>query len=37
METRETFAGLETWQIVIWYSLIAVSVAIFFFGVARLH
>ena len=36
METRETFAGLETWQIVLWYSLIVVSVAIFFFGVARL-
>jgi Fe-S oxidoreductase len=35
-ETRETFAGLETWQIVLWYSLIVVSVAIFFFGVARL-
>jgi Fe-S oxidoreductase len=36
VETRETFAGLETWQIVLWYSLIVVSVAIFFFGVARL-
>ena len=36
METRETFAGLETWQIVLWYSLIAVSVAIFLFGVGRL-
>ena len=36
METRETFAGLETWQIVLWYVLIAISVAIFFFGVARL-
>ncbi|HXV58961.1 MAG TPA: heterodisulfide reductase-related iron-sulfur binding cluster [Gaiellaceae bacterium] len=35
-ETRETFAGLETWQIVLWYVLIAVSVAIFAFGVARL-
>jgi Fe-S oxidoreductase len=35
-ETRETFAGLETWQIVLWYSLIVVSVAIFFFGIARL-
>jgi Fe-S oxidoreductase len=35
-ETRDTFAGLETWQIVLWYSLIAVSVAIFFFGVGRL-
>jgi Fe-S oxidoreductase len=36
VETRDTFAGLETWQIVLWYSLIAVSVAIFFFGVGRL-
>jgi Fe-S oxidoreductase len=35
-ETRETFAGLETWEIVLWYVLIAISVAIFFFGVARL-
>ena len=35
-ETRETFAGLETWQIVLWYCLIAVSVAIFLFGAARL-
>jgi hypothetical protein len=35
-ETRETFAGLETWQIVLWYGLIALSVAIFFYGVARL-
>jgi Fe-S oxidoreductase len=36
VQTRETFAGLETWQVVLWYTLIAVSVAIFFFGVARL-
>ena len=36
METRDTFAGLETWQIVLWYSLIVVSVAIFFFGLGRL-
>jgi Fe-S oxidoreductase len=35
-ETRETFAGLETWQIVLWYGLIALSVAIFVFGVVRL-
>jgi Fe-S oxidoreductase len=35
-ETRETFAGLETWQIVLWYVLIAVSVAIFLFGAGRL-
>jgi Fe-S oxidoreductase len=36
VETRETFAGLETWQIVLWYVLIVVSVAIFFWGVGRL-
>jgi Fe-S oxidoreductase len=35
-ETRDTFAGLETWQIVFWYCLIAISVAIFLYGVARL-
>jgi heterodisulfide reductase subunit C/nitrate reductase gamma subunit len=35
-ETRETFAGLETWQIALWYGLIGLSVAIFLFGVARL-
>ncbi len=35
-ETRETFAGLDTWQIVLWYGLIALSVAIFVFGVVRL-
>ena len=35
-ETRETFAGLETWQIVLWYGLIGLSVAIFAYGVARL-
>jgi Fe-S oxidoreductase len=35
-ETRETFDGLPTWAIVLWYALIAVSVAIFLFGVARL-
>jgi hypothetical protein len=35
-ETRETFAGLETWQIVLWYGLIGLSVAIFFYGVAQL-
>ena len=34
--TRDTFAGLETWQIVLWYALIALSVAIFAFGIARL-
>ena len=35
-ETRDTFAGLETWQIVLWYSLIVLSVAIFVYGVLRL-
>jgi Fe-S oxidoreductase len=35
-ETRETFAGLETWQIVLWYGLIVLSVAIFAWGVVRL-
>jgi Fe-S oxidoreductase len=35
-ETRDTFAGLETWEIALWYGLIAVSVAIFAYGVARL-
>jgi Fe-S oxidoreductase/nitrate reductase gamma subunit len=35
-QTRETFAGLETWQIVLWYGLIGLSVAIFAFGVLRL-
>jgi Fe-S oxidoreductase len=35
-ETRETFAGLETWEIVLWYGLIAVSTAILVWGVARL-
>jgi Fe-S oxidoreductase len=35
-ETRQTFDGLATWQIVLWYGLIALSVAIFVYGVARL-
>jgi Fe-S oxidoreductase/nitrate reductase gamma subunit len=35
-ETRETFAGLGTWELVIWYGLIVVSTAIFFWGVLRL-
>jgi len=34
--TRDTFAGLETWQIALWYGLIVLSVAIFVFGVVRL-
>jgi Fe-S oxidoreductase len=35
-ETRETFAGLATWEKALWYGLIAVSVAIFLWGVLRL-
>jgi Fe-S oxidoreductase/nitrate reductase gamma subunit len=34
--TRSTFAGLSTWEIVFWYGLIALSTAIFAWGVARL-
>jgi Fe-S oxidoreductase len=34
--TRDTFAGLETWQIALWYGLIVLSVAIFVYGVLRL-
>jgi len=34
--TRETFANLERWQIAVWYTLIVLSTAIFFWGVARL-
>jgi Fe-S oxidoreductase/nitrate reductase gamma subunit len=34
--TRSTFAGLSTWEIVFWYGLIAVSTAIFVWGVVRL-
>jgi Fe-S oxidoreductase len=36
MQTRDTFAGLSTWEIALWYGLIVTSVAIFFFGVVRL-
>jgi Fe-S oxidoreductase len=35
-ETRQTFAGLPHWQIVLWYGLIAVSIAVFAWGVWRL-
>ncbi len=35
-ETRETFDGLPTWAISLWYGLIGASVAIFGYGVARL-
>src|SRR5207247_1867417 len=34
--TRSTFAGLSTWEIAFWYCLIAVSTAIFIWGVVRL-
>jgi Fe-S oxidoreductase/nitrate reductase gamma subunit len=34
--TRDTFAGLSTWEIVFWYCLIVVSTAVFLWGVARL-
>ena len=36
METRETFAGLALWEKGVWYGLVVVSTAIFFWGVARL-
>jgi Fe-S oxidoreductase/nitrate reductase gamma subunit len=35
-ETRETFAGLATWEKGVWYSVVFVSTAIFVWGVARL-
>ncbi len=35
-ETRETFAGLSDWQLGLWYSMSAVSTAIFVVGVALL-
>jgi Fe-S oxidoreductase/nitrate reductase gamma subunit len=34
--TRSTFAGLSTWEIAFWYGLIALSTAIFVWGVLRL-
>jgi Fe-S oxidoreductase len=34
--TRQTFAGLAHWEIVFWYSLSGLSVAVFAYGVARL-
>jgi Fe-S oxidoreductase len=34
--TRETFDGLATWQVGLWYFLIFLSTAIFFYGVYRL-
>jgi Fe-S oxidoreductase len=35
-ETRETFAGLSEWEVALWYSLVAISTAIFLIGVALL-
>ncbi|MGH3005193.1 MAG: heterodisulfide reductase-related iron-sulfur binding cluster [Gaiellaceae bacterium] len=35
-QTRETFAGLALWEKGLWYGLVVVSTAIFFWGVARL-
>jgi Fe-S oxidoreductase len=35
-QTRDTFAGLSTWEIALWYGLIVLSTAIFFWGVIRL-
>ena len=35
-QTRDTFAGLTTWEIALWYGLIVVSTGIFFWGVVRL-
>jgi Fe-S oxidoreductase len=35
-ETRETFAGLATWEKAFWYVLIAISVAVFAWGVWEL-
>jgi Fe-S oxidoreductase/nitrate reductase gamma subunit len=35
-QTRDTFAGLATWEKGIWYVLVVVSTAIFFWGLLRL-
>jgi Fe-S oxidoreductase len=35
-ETRDTFAGLAVWEKGLWYGLVLVSTALFFWGVARL-
>ena len=35
-ESRETFAGLASWEVVLWYVLIVVSVAVFGWGVRNL-
>jgi hypothetical protein len=34
VETRETFAGLALWEKGLWYGLVLVSTAIFFWGEA---
>jgi Fe-S oxidoreductase/nitrate reductase gamma subunit len=34
--TRKTFAGLETWEKMLWYAMIVASTAIFVWGVYRL-
>jgi Fe-S oxidoreductase/nitrate reductase gamma subunit len=36
METRQVFEGLAPWQIAVWYTLVAISTAVFAWGVARL-
>lgn len=35
-ETRDTFAGLATWEKGVWYALVVVSTALFLWGVTRL-
>jgi Fe-S oxidoreductase len=35
-ETRQTFADLAEWQIVVWYCLVALSIVVFTIGVALL-
>ena len=35
-QTRDTFAGLSTWELVLWYVLIAISTSIFLWGSLRL-
>src|SRR4051794_21594725 len=36
METRQVFEGLAQWEIAVWYTLVAISTAVFAWGVARL-
>ena len=35
-ETRDTFAGLATWEKGVWYALVVVSTALFVWGIGRL-